>query len=176
MVEQEKLPPVRKALVYEVKGPVNAYITVSIDDSGNIREVFISVGKAGTTLNGMFQAFGRVISVSLRQSPELIHRIIKTLEGIETGEFYSCNGIRGKSLPDIVAKILRHTLENFCKPTECVNEDEDKIENVHKKGNQNKLNVTNPSIRGDLCPVCGKLALVRNGNCKTCYDCGFTTC
>jgi len=159
--EEEKpkvsdLSPVRKAFVYEVKGTVNAYITTSIDEKNRIREVFISVGKAGTTLNGMFQALGRVISVSLRQSPELIHKIVKTLEGIETGEFYSCNGIHGKSIPDIVAKIIRYTMENMLGSVEETQQE--------------------PQIKGDLCPSCGKLSMKRNGNCKTCTSCGFTTC
>jgi len=159
--EEEKpkvsdLSPVRKAFVYEVKGTVNAYVTTSIDEKDRIREVFISVGKAGTTLNGMFQALGRVISVSLRQSPELIHKIVKTLEGIETGEFYSCNGIHGKSIPDIVAKIIRYTMENMLGSVEETQQE--------------------PQVKGDLCPSCGKLSMKRNGNCKTCTSCGFTTC
>jgi predicted RNA-binding Zn-ribbon protein involved in translation (DUF1610 family) len=29
---------------------------------------------------------------------------------------------------------------------------------------------------GDLCPQCGGLAVVREGNCMTCEKCGFTTC
>jgi predicted RNA-binding Zn-ribbon protein involved in translation (DUF1610 family) len=29
---------------------------------------------------------------------------------------------------------------------------------------------------GDLCPRCGELALVREGNCVMCERCGFTSC
>ena len=155
--EKEELSPVRKAFVYEVKGTTNVYITTSLDENNRIREVFISVGKAGTTLNGMFQAFGRVISVALRHSPELIERFIKTLEGIETGEFYVCNSIHGKSIPDITAKILKHALKT-----------------VKNRGPEEPENSKQP--HGDLCPACGRLSLRRDGNCKTCTICGFTTC
>ena len=158
-IKETELPPVRSALVYEVKGPVNAYITTTLDEEKKIREVFISVGKAGTTLNGMFQAFGRVMSVTLREHPELISRFIETLEGIETGEFYICNGISGKSLPDMIAKILKYTMESFS-----------------DKRNRYNKNSINTSEKGDLCPLCGKLTLIREGNCKSCTSCGFTTC
>ncbi|MEM1667510.1 MAG: hypothetical protein QXM53_02480, partial [Thermofilaceae archaeon] len=79
------LPPIRHGYIHEVRGPVNAYIIISKDEEERIREVFISVGKAGTTLNGMFQGLGRVMSVALRKHPDLIEEFIHTLRGIETG-------------------------------------------------------------------------------------------
>ncbi len=148
---EEELSPVREAFVYEVKGPMTAYVTTTLDESKRVREVFISVGKAGTTLNGMFQAFGRVMSVALRRYPELIDRFVETLEGIETGEFYRCGEIVGKSLPDVIAKILK-----------CV---------VNKDSGKESNDVT-----GDVCPKCGRMSFVRNGGCKTCRECGHSVC
>jgi ribonucleoside-diphosphate reductase alpha chain len=155
--EKDDLPPTRSATVYEVRGTVNAYVTTTFDDSKRIREVFITVGKAGTTLNGMFQAFGRIMSVALRRHPELINRFIQTLEGIETGEFYSCNGIFGRSLPDVIAKILKKAMEDASA--------ESRVESEFQETGS-----------GDLCPACGKLTYYKNGNCKTCKSCGYTTC
>lgn len=141
----DELPPIRTAKVYEIKGPVNAYVTISKTEKG-IREVFVNIGKAGTTINSLLQAFGRIISVSLRRFPELAERYAETLMGIESGEFYNCDSIHGNSLPDILAKIIASELKAEAKAT------------------------------GDLCPSCGKLAIYRSGGCKTCKNCGYTTC
>lgn len=178
-LDTNELSPMRNALVFEVKGPVNAYITTTFDLNKEIREIFISVGKAGTTLNGMFQAFGRIISVALRKYPELLDRFIETLEGIETGEFYTCNGIVGKSLPDIVAKILRRLRQHSdSMDTETLNAwISDTLSKANPTPNNPSDKKTNHSEdQGDLCPNCGKLTLFRNGSCKNCHSCGFTTC
>ncbi|MGC9100028.1 MAG: hypothetical protein ACP5HC_02020 [Caldisericum sp.] len=168
-IQETELAPTREAFVYEVKGTVNAYVTTTFDKEKRVREVFISVGKAGTTLNGMFQAFGRVISVTLREHPELVYRIINTLEGIETGEFYKCNGITGKSLPDIIAKIIKDALERAKAKNE--NSFIDCDSSTSGKPLAEALDK-----EGDLCPVCGRLSVYKNGSCKTCRECGFTTC
>jgi len=68
----DELSPVRSGLVYEVRGTVNAYITTTFDNDKNLREVFVTIGKSGTTLNSVSQAFGRVISVALRKYPDLV--------------------------------------------------------------------------------------------------------
>lgn len=165
--EVKDLLPIRQGYVHEVKGPVNAYIIVSKDEEERIREVFISVGKAGTTLNGMFQGLGRVMSVALRKHPDLIEEFIHTLLGIETGEFYSCNGISGKSLPDMIAKILNFHHNNNYRGEFTKNQ-------VYNNNSAKSLN--NFNSKGDLCPICGKLSFARSGNCKTCLNCGYTTC
>ncbi len=150
----EELPIIRPAKVYEVHGPVSAYVTTSFDEENRLREVFVNVGKAGTTLNSMFQAVGRLISVALRRYPDLVDRFIETMEGIESGEFYTCNEYRAHSLPDMLAKIMRDAL---------------KITQRDREEKKNKGS-------GDLCPNCGNLAMYRSGGCKTCDQCGYSTC
>jgi len=150
----EELSDVREGYVYEVYGTVKAYITTSFDEEGNLREVFVNVGKAGTTLNSMFQAVGRIISVGLRHDASLAEKFIKTLKGIEMGEFYKCGELRAKGLPDMIAKVMEDAIRR-------------------KKG---EVDGDNKRRIGDLCPQCGKLALVREGNCMSCERCGFTTC
>jgi hypothetical protein len=108
---KKELNFVRDAYVYEVSGVVKAYITVSFDEEGNLREVFVNVGKAGTTLNSMFQAVGRIISVGLRHDPSLAEKFIKTLKGIEMGEFYNCGELRAKGLPDMIAKVMEDAIK-----------------------------------------------------------------
>jgi ribonucleoside-diphosphate reductase alpha chain len=151
----KELSSVREGYVYEVQGTVKAYITTSFDEEGNLREVFVNVGKAGTTLNSMFQAVGRIISVGLRHDASLVEKFIKTLKGIEMGEFYRCGELRAKGLPDMIAKVM---------------EDAMKRRKGEVGGSDGEKRI------GDLCPQCGELALVREGNCMSCERCGFTTC
>jgi ribonucleoside-diphosphate reductase alpha chain len=150
----EGLSDVREGYVYEVQGTVKAYITTSFDEEGNLREVFVNVGKAGTTLNSMFQAVGRIISVGLRHDAGLAEKFIKTLRGIEMGEFYRCGDLRAKGLPDMIAKVMEDAIRR-------------------KKGG---VGGDNERKVGDLCPQCGELALVKEGSCVVCERCGFTMC
>jgi ribonucleoside-diphosphate reductase alpha chain len=150
----EELSDVREGYIYEVKGTVKAYVTTGFDDEGNLREVFVNVGKAGTTLNSMFQAVGRIISVGLRHDASLASKFIKTLKGIEMGEFYRCGDLRAKGLPDMIAKVMEDAIRR-------------------KNG---EVGGDNEKKAGDLCPQCGELALVREGNCVICERCGFTMC
>jgi len=158
--KKDELRNVREGYVYEVKGTVKAYITTSFDEGGNLREVFVNVGKAGTTLNSMFQAIGRIISVGLRHDASLAEKFIKTLKGIEMGEFYGCGELRAKGLPDMIAKVMEDAIRR--KKGLVVGGEEG------KKVGSKKV--------GDLCPQCGSLSLIREGNCMVCENCGFTVC
>lgn len=172
--KSEELSPVRFALVYEVRGTVNAYITTTFDEEKKLREVFINVGKAGTTLNSMFQAVGRIISVGLRRHPDLAERFIQTLKGIESGEFYSCNDLHSKSLPDMIAKIMEDAINKVRGSAPTL----EALAHGSQIGVKGRIaeNTEEVRIAGDLCPICGHLSLMREGNCMTCEKCGYTTC
>jgi ribonucleoside-diphosphate reductase alpha chain len=102
------------------------------------------------------RGLGRIISVGLRYDPRLAEKFIKTLKGIEMGEFYSCGELRANGLPDMIAKIMEDAMKR-------------------KKGVGVGGKEDSKKIR-DLCPVCGELAVVREGNCMHCENCGFSTC
>lgn len=156
------LKAVRPAKVFEVRGPLIVYVIVSFDDNGRPREMFLNVGTVGTTLHSMFSAFGKIISVALRRYPALVDRFVNTLSGIESGELFMCEVpetgkiLRSNSLPDMIAKILDHL----------------RSESADFSPTKKK----EPVMVGDICPHCGKLALVRKGSCKDCTNCGFSTC
>jgi ribosomal protein S27AE len=90
----------------------------------------------------------------LRHDASLAEKFIKTLKGIEMGEFYKCGELRAKGLPDMIAKVMEDAIKR-------------------KKG---EVNGDNERRIGDLCPQCGKLALVKEGDCMVCERCGFTSC
>lgn len=48
------------------------------------------------------------------------------------------------------------------------------------KENENKLSsyysqLTRPSEQKEVCPECGE-EITRNGRCKTCHNCGWSSC
>jgi len=149
------LSPIRQGTIFEVSGPVTAYVTVSRDKLSRPREVFVQVGPAGTMLHSMLSAFGRVISVALRENPALIDRFIHTLKCIESSELYNCIDdsmqlhLRSNSLPAILSQIFEYMKGDI---------------------------VNDEASLGDICPNCGKLSLFRKGGCKNCDFCGFTNC
>jgi ribonucleoside-diphosphate reductase alpha chain len=153
--DELELSPMRQGTIFEVSGPVTAYVTVSRDKLSRPREVFVQVGPAGTMLNSMLSAFGRVISVALRENPELIDRFIYTLKCIESSELYNCIDdsmqlhLRSNSLPAILSQIFEY---------------------MKGEGMSQEVSL------GDICPSCGKLSLFRKGGCKSCDFCGFTNC
>ncbi len=38
-----------------------------------------------------------------------------------------------------------------------------------------KIDATPKTELPDICPVCGE-EIIRNGRCKTCYSCGWSSC
>jgi len=144
-------PSERNGTVYTIRGPMTCIVTVTKVE-GVIREVFVTTGKGGTALNAMCEALGRVISTALRANPDLRARMIKTLRGIDSGYTYVYEKIRYKSIPDVIAALL------------CDSSPEPVIE------------IPTEDVTGDLCPSCGYLTFVREGNCATCHSCGHSTC
>ena len=99
---------IREGKTIKFKGLQNIYITINKDEDQNIREVFINVCTSGTTLRGLCEALGRVISVAIQHDHRLISKIVKTLEGT-ISEVCFRNGKYGKveSIPDAIAKVLK---------------------------------------------------------------------
>ncbi|MCD6149030.1 hypothetical protein J7J18_06690 [bacterium] len=144
--------PERDVLIgqtYKFKGLNNIYITVNRSTSGKPIEVFVSTGKSGNVVNGLAMGLGRLVSLALRSGtrPEVI---MKSLSGIETGDFYVNSRVgRVTSICDAVAKALSDTLQSSGKVEELF----------------------------DLCPKCQNYTLTRNGQgCKSCSRCGYSTC
>jgi hypothetical protein len=87
----------------------------------------------------------------------LAEKFIKTLKGIEMGEFYRCGELRAKGLPDMIAKVMEDAIKR-------------------RRGGVDVSEGGGGSGMRDLCAQCGELSVVREGNCMVCERCGFTTC
>lgn len=151
----------------------NVYITVNGGDHGPF-EVFIHLGKSGSTLMAFAEAIGRLVSLALRSgvSP---YAVIHQLEGIKSGlPVRQEDGTVVFSVPDAIAKSLQRFLKEV------------REEPLENGGPGNGLVVFPDRLSPDLpdeelessrdiCPECGGL-LVYQGGCYTCMECGYSKC
>lgn len=143
---------------------LTAHITLTHDEHNNIREVFVSAGDVGASINSVFAALGMVLSASLREAPGLFDRLVKALCKVRMGERVvaktklSPHPIVGDSLPHVIGRLMT-------------------LHRGHLKGDLETAD--SPALdRGgcDLCPECHELSLHREGSCRKCDKCGFSTC
>lgn len=94
---------------YKIQTPVGtAFITVNHDENNNPLEVFINIGKAGSDVQAMAEALGRIISKSLKFGNELTAKeravgMIDQLKGIGGRRSVGFGQNKILSLPDAVA-------------------------------------------------------------------------
>ena len=146
----------RRGSTYKWRGPAPLYITANRGGQGHVREVFLNTTKSGSTLHGMSEALGRVLSVALQHDYRLVGKLARTLEDISSDGAWN-NGSLGRcySIPAALAKVL-----DRCSEDEVDNDPEPYVE---------------PSSYTS-CPTCGKLSLRRSGGCNQCVSCGYSSC
>ncbi|HIJ79424.1 MAG: hypothetical protein OEY01_11000 [Desulfobulbaceae bacterium] len=148
---------VRSGSTFKFRGPAPLYITANKGNQGHVREVFLNTTKSGSTLHGMSEALGRVISVALQHDYRLVSKIARTLEDISSdGAWISRSLGRTFSIPAALAKVLDKAAEN------------DKVD-------EDPQPYVEPSSYSS-CPACGKLSLRRSGGCNSCISCGYSSC
>lgn len=154
-----------------------AYITMNNDENQYPLEIFARVGKAGSDINAMTDAMGRLISVILRLtspvSPKArVKEVVHQLRGIGGVESRGFGKNRILSIPDAVGIAMQEEyLQDPAQPSE------------------QKLEVQTASLFGeqatakeggfkqaDICPDCGNTTLIREEGCQKCNTCGFSKC
>lgn len=147
-----KLPDVRKGFTFKFRGMNSLYITVNLLNDTPI-EIFMASGKSGNVVNGLCMGLGRLASLALRSGTS-VEEVVKSLEGISTGDFYINKAIgKADSMCEALSKALHYfTIKNQI--------DIDAEENDSF----------------DLCSQCGNYTLKKTGSCKTCTRCNFSTC
>ena len=157
-------PQMMKAEVFKYQTEAgNVYITISKDDEGKPREVFINIGKSGSTTASLGEALGRVLSISLQQDVPP-HELIQQLRLIRSGSWVrQKDGTIIFSIPDAVGRALARA----CGETD--------------NGNslilpeQTEKDLSQIEIDGMTCPECGGI-LIRLGGCSACVSCSYTRC
>ena len=71
MAERRPLPDTRRGKVHSVvirdpQGDMTLHIRTGNYEGGKLGEVFLEIGKAGSTLNGLLDVLGRLISYALQ--------------------------------------------------------------------------------------------------------------
>jgi ribonucleoside-diphosphate reductase alpha chain len=167
-----------------------AFITINSDAEGHIREVFVTVGRAGSDIAADAEAIGRLISLVLRvPSPlppqQIVEAVIDQLSGIGGSSSLGYGPKRVRSLADAVARVLAEhrglgatITSQPAADTSIADESERNSEG--KAGVDVSPSGPGPSSTrartGDFCPSCGQMTLVNEEGCRKCYGCGFSSC
>jgi len=170
-----RIPKSRPAVVlgrtFKMKTEIgNLYVTVNQDEQGPF-EVFVQLGKSGSTSMSFTEAIGRLISLALRsgiKAEEIINQL-QMIRGLRP--IMQDDGTVVFSVPDAVAKALEKFLSDTQKQLT--------LNGFDSKSSVPKLNVktetSNAGTEGEICPNCGGVLIFTNG-CFVCRDCGYSKC
>ena len=154
----------------------NLYVTVNKNGEGRPFEVFVQIGKSGSTLGSLAEAIGRLVSLALRSGVDP-HDVIDQLKDIKSVPTRQEGGVIINSIPDAIAKALEVAVK------EDVRSEgheggvflslglEEKKEEPGRGGDDSELE----KDAYDICPVCGGV-MIKVGSCATCMSCGYSTC
>jgi ribonucleoside-diphosphate reductase alpha chain len=135
------------------------YLTANMVE-GELKEVFVTLGKSGGDEKADAEAIGRLISLYLQHGGD-IKQAISTLKGIK-GKYVSWDeGTQLQSIPDAIAKALELlTLNHVVKEAE------------------GPVMAPGPSkeVRGTTCPDCHENTLIFENGCYHCNSCGYSKC
>jgi ribonucleoside-diphosphate reductase alpha chain len=187
---RRKLKDTRRSVTHKfsVAGH-EGYITVGLYDDGMPGEIFITLGKAGSTLAGFADAFATAISFALQHGVELRFLVDKfSYVRFEPAGYTGNSNIpTAKSIIDYVFRwMAMEFLEEDQRPMSMQNQETDDFET-----DDDAAAVVNNSILAEVlaakerqvfvsqadappCSECGTI-MVRNGACYLCINCGTTS-
>ena len=150
-------PKVMEGRTLKLKLPQGSiYLTANLVE-GEIKEVFVTLGKSGADENADAAALGRLISLYLQHGGD-IKSVIGTLKGIK-GKYVSWDeGTQLQSIPDAIAKALELLTLNH----------------VVKESGFPREGTTKQ--QGGTCPDCHENTLVFENGCYHCSSCGYSKC
>jgi ribonucleoside-diphosphate reductase alpha chain len=185
MPRRHKLPDTRKSVTHKfsVAGH-EGYITVGLYEDDAPGEIFITLGKAGSTLAGFADAFATAISFALQHGVELRFLVDKfTHVRFEPSGFTGNQDIPiAKSIVDYVFRWLALQFlpesERPTAPDRPSNGSEIEPEVADGAGEDSlqarEHRVFVSQADAPPCTDCGSL-MVRNGACYVCVNCGATS-
>jgi len=168
-------PKVLHGRTHHIETPLgSAFVSINEDDEGNIFEIFINVGRAGSDITADAEAIGRLISLAFRipseyKSDQIAQKVISQLRGIGGSGSTGFGASRVRSLADAVAKVIAEH-----QATKTTNQPEVEVEQVESVSlfDAKKSDV----IMTDICPDCGSASLRFIEGCQKCELCGFSKC
>lgn len=152
-------PKVMEGRTLKLKLPQGSiYLTANLV-AGDVKEVFVTLGKSGADENADAAALGRLISLYLQHGGD-IKNVISTLKGIK-GKYVSWDeGTQLQSIPDAISKALElltlnHVVKESSTPLPVL------------RGGQRQ---------GAACPDCHEPSLIFESGCYKCMSCGYSKC
>lgn len=166
-------PDVLTGRTHKVMTPLGkAFISINEDQDGNIFEVFINVGRAGSDVTADAEAIGRLISLTFRipseyTSSQVAQKVITQLRGIGGSSSTGFGADRVRSLADAVAKVIEQH-----QATKVITEP------IHTEIAETATLWSAPKSNSsaDMCPECGSASLRFIEGCQKCELCGFSKC
>jgi ribonucleoside-diphosphate reductase alpha chain len=179
-------PMVVHGSTYKIATPVGtAFITINSNAVGEPIEVFINVGKAGSDVHAMATGLGRVISLTLRFSPNLkpedrMSELVDQLRDIGGARVMGFGKERVRSLPDAIAKVLdMHMKLNDAAQKQEESSEVKQVLSITQETlplQEEKAAAPSKKSNFDICPSCGEAAFVFEEGCKKCYSCAYSEC
>jgi ribonucleoside-diphosphate reductase alpha chain len=168
-------PDVLNGRTHKIATPLGrAFISINEDSDGNIFEVFINVGRAGSDITADAEAIGRLISLTFRipseySSNQIAQKVISQLRGIGGASSTGFGADRVRSLADAVAKTIeQHQASRIIPETTEEASTQSETISLWQAPATNKLT--------DMCPECGLASLRFIEGCQKCEACGFSKC
>lgn len=167
-------PSVLNGRTHKVMTPLGkAFVSINEDMDGNIFEVFINVGRAGSDITADAEAIGRLISLTFRipsdySSDQIAQKVISQLRGIGGSSSTGFGADRVRSLADAVAKVMEQ--HQATKIAHIVIDASEQKETVSIFDTEKTKHIT------DMCPECGSASLRFIEGCQKCELCGFSKC
>lgn len=172
---RRKLPETRQSIThrFEIAGH-EGYLTVGLFDTYEPGELFITMSKGGSSIQGLMDCFGIAISMGLQHGVP-VETLVKKYSYVrfEPAGMTSNKEIPfAKSIVDYIARWLKITfLENA--EVVAINNTASPVEQVEEGNILSSADDQMKSFQDDApaCSNCGSIT-VRNGSCYKCFNCG----
>ncbi len=176
-IDLKPRPSVLNGRTHKVMTPLGkAFVSINEDHNGNIFEVFINVGRAGSDITADAEAIGRLISLTFRipsdySSDQIAQKVISQLRGIGGSSSTGFGADRVRSLADAVAKVMeQHQATKVIHTVVEASETDETAPLFSDDKPAKKHDIT------DMCPECGSASLRFIEGCQKCELCGFSKC
>lgn len=175
-LQLKQRPSVLNGKTYKVTTPLGrAFVSINDDENGNIFEIFINVGRAGSDITADAEAIGRLVSLTFRipseySSNQIAQKVISQLRGIGGASSTGFGAERVRSLADAVAKVIEQ--HQATKSSNKLIDDNETQEETIPLWQID----TSKNILTDICPECGSASLRFIEGCQKCEACGYSKC
>lgn len=184
---RRKLPDTRSSLTHKFSiGGTEGYLTVGKFDDGKPGEVFIQMAKAGSTINGLMDCVGTLVSLCLQYGVPL-DTFVKKFSHVRfepEGMTKNPHIPFAKSVIDYVARLLgMEFIPGYKERMSPLAQDDDAFEDQHPgsstiptqevaKIDPDQLEFLTQSEGNLTCPECGSGKVKVTGTCACCLNCG----